>query len=267
MASVRSSPSRAATRSSATARPGRDPLSSGSPDEDERICATWSGRGLQPRLPPVGGVPGPLTRLRGRHGRRLPLPLDHHGSLVWPQAGLRAARCAGEPEALAAADREAIIAALHFQRRLGMSPIGHGQLRREHFESVVFDHIEGFGPAGGPQPLADAAGIAAARRAAPRPPQPRPGASRTPRPPRLWPALSDRSSWCCRPPGTSPRLAQLLANLKSFVAFHALVEGHCHTSASRSTAALGVLPGAQGSQRTVVDFCGHRGLAIHRWYR
>ena len=89
--------------------------------------------------------------------------IDHHGSLVRP-AGLRAARSAGEPEALAAAEKEAVIAALHVQRRLGMSAVGDGQFRREHFESVVYDHVEGFGPAGGPQPLADAAGIAAARR-------------------------------------------------------------------------------------------------------
>jgi 5-methyltetrahydropteroyltriglutamate--homocysteine methyltransferase len=89
--------------------------------------------------------------------------IDHHGSLVRP-AGLRAARAAGEPEALAAAEEEAVIAALHMQRRLGMSAVGDGQFRREHFESVVYDHVAGFGPAGGPQPLADAAGIPAARR-------------------------------------------------------------------------------------------------------
>jgi methionine synthase II (cobalamin-independent) len=99
--------------------------------------------------------------------------IDHHGSLVRP-AGLRAARAAGEPEALAAAEEEAVIAALHTQRRLGLSAVGDGQFRREHFESVVYDHVEGFGPAAGPgrsgpaaagsQPLADAAGIPAARR-------------------------------------------------------------------------------------------------------
>lgn len=89
--------------------------------------------------------------------------IDHHGSLVRP-AGLRAARAAGEPEALAAAEEEAVIAALHMQRRLGMSAVGDGQFRREHFESVVYDQVEGFGPAAGPQPLADAAGIPVARR-------------------------------------------------------------------------------------------------------
>jgi methionine synthase II (cobalamin-independent) len=89
--------------------------------------------------------------------------IDHHGSLVRP-AGLRAALTAGEPGALAAAEEEAVVAALHSQRRLGMSAVGDGQFRREHFESVVYDHVEGFGPARGPQPLADAAGIPAARR-------------------------------------------------------------------------------------------------------
>jgi methionine synthase II (cobalamin-independent) len=89
--------------------------------------------------------------------------IDHHGSLVRP-AGLRAARAAGEPEALAAAEEEAVIAALHMQRRLGMSAVGDGQFRREHFESVVYDHVAGFSPAAGPQPLADAAGIPPARR-------------------------------------------------------------------------------------------------------
>ena len=89
--------------------------------------------------------------------------IDHHGSLVRP-AGLLTARAAGEPEALAAAEEEVVIAALHMQRRLGMSAVGDGQFRREHFESVVYDHVEGFGPATGPQPLADAAEIRAARR-------------------------------------------------------------------------------------------------------
>jgi 5-methyltetrahydropteroyltriglutamate--homocysteine methyltransferase len=66
--------------------------------------------------------------------------IDHHGSRVRP-AGLRAARAAGEPEALAAAEEEAVIADQHTQRRLGMSAVGDGQFRREHFESVVYDHV------------------------------------------------------------------------------------------------------------------------------
>jgi len=89
--------------------------------------------------------------------------IDHHGSLVRPPE-LRAARAAREPGALAAAEEEAVVAALHVQRRLGLSAVGDGQFRREHFESVVYDHVEGFGPAEGPQPLADAARIPAARR-------------------------------------------------------------------------------------------------------
>jgi methionine synthase II (cobalamin-independent) len=49
---------------------------------------------------------------------------------------------------------------------LGLSAVGDGQFRREHFESVVYDHVDGFGPADGTQPLADAAGIPAVRRRA-----------------------------------------------------------------------------------------------------
>ena len=48
--------------------------------------------------------------------------IDHHGSLVRP-AGLRAARAAGEPEALTAAEEEAVIAALHMQRRLSSAAV------------------------------------------------------------------------------------------------------------------------------------------------
>jgi methionine synthase II (cobalamin-independent) len=99
--------------------------------------------------------------------------IDHHGSLVRP-AGLRAARADSDPEALAAAEAEAVTAAAHMQRRLGLSAVGDGQFRRERFESVVYDHVDGFGPAEGPQPLADAAGVPCARRrSAPREPGPR----------------------------------------------------------------------------------------------
>ncbi len=89
--------------------------------------------------------------------------IDHHGSLVRP-AGLLAARASGDTGALAAAETEEVTALSHAQRRLGLSAIGDGQFRREHFESVVYDHVDGFGPAPGAQPLADAAGIPAARR-------------------------------------------------------------------------------------------------------
>jgi methionine synthase II (cobalamin-independent) len=98
--------------------------------------------------------------------------IDHHGSLVRPAElraaratrAARAARGAGESEALAAAEEEAVLAALHTQRRLGMSAVSDGQFRRDCFESVAYDHIPGFGQPEGPQPLADAAGIPAARR-------------------------------------------------------------------------------------------------------
>jgi methionine synthase II (cobalamin-independent) len=99
--------------------------------------------------------------------------IDHHGSLVRPPE-LMAARASGDPQALAAAGDQAVIAAAHAQRRLVLSAVGDGQFRREHFESVVYDHVDGFAPAGGPQPLADAAGIPPARRRT-APPQPRAG--------------------------------------------------------------------------------------------
>jgi 5-methyltetrahydropteroyltriglutamate--homocysteine methyltransferase len=89
--------------------------------------------------------------------------IDHHGSLVRP-AGLLVARASSDAGALAAAETEAIVAASHALRRLALSAVGDGQFRREHFESVVHDHIDGFGPVAGTQPLADAAGIPAARR-------------------------------------------------------------------------------------------------------
>ncbi len=99
--------------------------------------------------------------------------IDHHGSLVRPPE-LMAARASGDPQALAAAEDQAVIAAAHGQRRLVLSAVGDGQFRREHFESVVYDHVDGFAPAGGPQPLADAAGIPPARRRT-APAQPRAG--------------------------------------------------------------------------------------------
>lgn len=89
--------------------------------------------------------------------------IDHHGSLVRPP-GLLAARASGDPEALAAAEDEAVAAAAGMQRRLTLSAVGDGQFRREHFESVVYDQVDGFEPASGSQPLADAAGIPLARR-------------------------------------------------------------------------------------------------------
>lgn len=89
--------------------------------------------------------------------------IDHHGSLVRP-AELLAARAGGDPAALAAAEEQAAAAVAHVLRRLGVSAVGDGQFRREHFESVAYDHVDGFAPVTGPAPLADAAGIPAARR-------------------------------------------------------------------------------------------------------
>jgi 5-methyltetrahydropteroyltriglutamate--homocysteine methyltransferase len=80
--------------------------------------------------------------------------IDHHGSLV-------------RPAALQGAEREAAVAVAHLQRRLGLSAVSDGQFRRDHAESVVYDHVDGFGPADGPAPLADAAGIPVARRRVP----------------------------------------------------------------------------------------------------
>ena len=92
--------------------------------------------------------------------------IDHHGSLVRP-AALLAARAGGlSGEALAAVEEEAVDAVAHLQRRLVLSTVGDGQFRREHFESVVYDHVSGFAPAGGPAPLAELAGIPPIRRRA-----------------------------------------------------------------------------------------------------
>lgn len=66
--------------------------------------------------------------------------IDHHGSLVRPP-GLLAARATGDPQALARAEEQAVTAAAHAQRRLVLSAVGDGQFRREHFESVVYEHI------------------------------------------------------------------------------------------------------------------------------
>jgi methionine synthase II (cobalamin-independent) len=99
--------------------------------------------------------------------------IDHHGSLVRPP-GLLAARASGDAQTLAATEEEAVAAAAHMQRRLTLSAIGDGQFRREHFESVVYDHVDGFEPASGTQLLAEVAGIGSARRrTAPASPQAR----------------------------------------------------------------------------------------------
>ncbi|MGI8447863.1 MAG: hypothetical protein ACR2MP_11930, partial [Streptosporangiaceae bacterium] len=76
--------------------------------------------------------------------------IDHHGSLVRPPE-LLAARAGGDPLGRAAAEEQAVSAVAHSQRRLTLSAVGDGQFRREHFESVVYDHVGGFQPATGPQ--------------------------------------------------------------------------------------------------------------------
>jgi len=78
--------------------------------------------------------------------------IDHHGSLVRP------ASLGSVPDAQAAV--------AHTLRRLALSAVSDGQFRRERFESVVHDNVEGFGPFAGPDPLSDAAGIPVARRRA-----------------------------------------------------------------------------------------------------
>lgn len=71
--------------------------------------------------------------------------IDHHGGLVRPPE-LLAARAAGDATR---AEEEAAIATAHEQRRLTVSAISDGQFRRAHFESVVYDHVDGFGEASG----------------------------------------------------------------------------------------------------------------------
>jgi 5-methyltetrahydropteroyltriglutamate--homocysteine methyltransferase len=91
--------------------------------------------------------------------------IDHHGSLVRP-AALQVARASGDAAVLAATEQEAVVAAAHVLRRLALSAVSDGQFRRDYFEAVVHEHVDGFGPASGPAPLGDAAGIPEARRRA-----------------------------------------------------------------------------------------------------
>ena len=89
--------------------------------------------------------------------------IDHHGSLVRPPE-LLAARGSGDPAALAAAEEQAIVAVAHHLRRLVLSAVGDGQFRRSSFESVVYEHVDGFADPCAAAPLGDATGIPAARR-------------------------------------------------------------------------------------------------------
>ena len=88
--------------------------------------------------------------------------IDHHGSLVRP-ASLLAARASLGGAALAAATDEAVVTLAHDLRRLTLNAMCDGQFRRACLESVVFDQVAGFASVAGPTPLADLAGIAAAR--------------------------------------------------------------------------------------------------------
>jgi 5-methyltetrahydropteroyltriglutamate--homocysteine methyltransferase len=91
--------------------------------------------------------------------------IDHHGSLVRPPA-LVAARAGGDPAAIEAAEQEAAVSLAVALRRLTLSAVNDGQYRRSYFESVAYDHIDGFTAAAGQSPLSDLAGVPASRRRA-----------------------------------------------------------------------------------------------------
>ncbi|MCX4766526.1 methionine synthase II (cobalamin-independent)-like protein [Streptomyces sp. NBC_01275] len=69
--------------------------------------------------------------------------IDHHGSLVRP-AELTAARAAGDPEALRAAQLRAVEEAVVLQRRLRSTVVTDGDLPREDFRSAVLAGVCGF---------------------------------------------------------------------------------------------------------------------------
>ncbi|MFI6405783.1 methionine synthase II (cobalamin-independent)-like protein [Streptomyces sp. NPDC050548] len=69
--------------------------------------------------------------------------IDHHGSLVRP-AELTAARAAGDPEALRAAETAAVKEAVVFQRRIRSTVVTDGDYPREDFRSAVLDNVSGF---------------------------------------------------------------------------------------------------------------------------
>ena len=119
--------------------------------------------------------------------------IDHHGSLVRPP-GLMAARASADPLDLAAAEEEAVVAVAHQLRRLTLSAVGDGQFRREHFESVVWDHVPGFGRPPGRSRWPTRPASRPCGGAAPRPDRRRPGGWRTPRWRRSWPPWTGRCS-------------------------------------------------------------------------
>jgi 5-methyltetrahydropteroyltriglutamate--homocysteine methyltransferase len=69
--------------------------------------------------------------------------IDHHGSLVRP-AELTAARAAGDPEALKAAELKAVEEAVAFQRKLRSTVVTDGDFPREDFRSAVLEGVSGF---------------------------------------------------------------------------------------------------------------------------
>ncbi|KPI00170.1 Methionine synthase vitamin-B12 independent [Actinobacteria bacterium OK074] len=69
--------------------------------------------------------------------------IDHHGSLVRP-AELVAARAAGDPEALHAAEQQAVKEAVALQRGLRSTVVTDGDFPREDFRGAVLDNVSGF---------------------------------------------------------------------------------------------------------------------------
>ncbi|MEU0227310.1 methionine synthase II (cobalamin-independent)-like protein [Streptomyces sp. NPDC006284] len=69
--------------------------------------------------------------------------IDHHGSLVRP-AELTAARTAGGPEALRAAETKAVEEAVVYQRKLRSTVVTDGDFPREDFRCAVLDGVSGF---------------------------------------------------------------------------------------------------------------------------
>ncbi|WP_406327459.1 methionine synthase II (cobalamin-independent)-like protein [Streptomyces sp. NBC_00203] len=69
--------------------------------------------------------------------------IDHHGSLIRP-ATLLTARAAGDTEALAEAELEAVKEVVAYQRRLRTTVVTDGDFPREDFRSAVFDGVSGF---------------------------------------------------------------------------------------------------------------------------
>ena len=85
--------------------------------------------------------------------------IDHHAGLVTPPAlaEAKAAHARGElgAQALEEAEVQAVRDVLRAQRRLGLSALGDGQLRRRNSLAPVYDHVEGFAPeAARPGPIA-----------------------------------------------------------------------------------------------------------------